>query len=152
MKTKDLIKKTLSRAQLNEMKKLTVANLGFKMLNIFSKHIGAENAISRAALFRKIFGRGEEITLADDLRWEYVKRGMHLLRQRTKCFVGSKHENGTWKYFVIRNLTDAQFYIDTLNRNISRMRSMQRRAVQAANQKWYQLDWVETSFAKKLLK
>ncbi|KKK54812.1 hypothetical protein LCGC14_3080950, partial [marine sediment metagenome] len=92
-------------------------------------------------LFRVVFGRGEEITLADDLRWDYVKRAMHMCRQRTKCFIGHKFERGVWKYFVVEDFTDAKYYVNTLERNIGRMRAMQQKAMLSVRQKWYRLDW-----------
>jgi len=130
-----------NKKQLQQLKRLTVTNIGMKLLNIFTDHIGAENAISRAALFRKVFGRAELPSLADEFRWDYVKRAMHLVRQRTKCFIGSMKERSTWKYFVLRTESDAQFYIDTLERNIKRMRVMQRKAMKSVEEKWHRLDW-----------
>ena len=130
-----------NRKQLQQLKRLTVTNIGMKLLNIFTNHIGSENAISRAALFRKVFGRAELPSLADEFRWDYVKRAMHLVRQRTKCFIGSMRERSTWKYFVLRTQSDAQHYIDTLERNIKRMRVMQRKATKSVEEKWHRLDW-----------
>ena len=149
MSMKTIVRQTLPRKQLNEMKRLTKANLGMKMLNIFSKHIGSGNAISRGQLFKQLFGRTEEPSLADELRWDYAKKAMHLLRQRTKCFVGSMRENGVWKYFVIKDNKDAQYYIDILDKNIKRMKVMQKKAKKAVDQKWYSLDW-QSEGVKKL--
>ena len=89
--------------------------------------------------------------MADEYRWEYVKKGMHFLRQRTKCFIASRYNPHTqeWYYFVVKSMTDAQHYIDTLNRNIKRMRSMQTRAVQAVEKKWYSENWL--TFAEQRL-
>lgn len=151
MKMKQIIKQTLSKKQLNQMKSLTINNLAFKMLHTFSKHIGEENSISRPALFRKIFGRVEEPSLADELRWDYVKRAMHRMRQRTKCFVGSRYVRGLWRYFVIKDTTDAQYYVDTLEKNIKRMRAMQIKAVKAANEKWCDMDWIAEAEENKQL-
>lgn len=141
MKTRQLIKQTLTRKDLSQMKLLTTANIAQKLLHIFKKHIGEENSISHMQLFRKIFGRAEEITLADDLRWEYVKRAMHMCRQRTKCFIGHKYERGVWKYFVVSDLNDAQYFVTTLEKNIKRMRAMQQKALKSVRDKWYKLDW-----------
>ncbi len=105
MKMRALVKLTLSRQQLSQIKLLTTANIAYKLLHIFRRHIGEDRAISHRQLFRAVFGRGEEITLADDLRWEYVKRAMHMCRQRTKCFIGHKCERGVWKYFVVHLLS-----------------------------------------------
>ena len=141
MKTRELIKKTLTRKDLVQMKLLTTANIAYKLLGIFQHHIGEYKAVTHRALFHKVFGRGEEITLADDLRWDYVKRAMHLCRQRTKCFIGHKFEGGVWKYFVVEDFTDAKYFVNTLERGIGRMRAMQQKAMRSVRQKWYRLDW-----------
>lgn len=148
MKMKQLIKQTLSRRDLSQMKLLTTANIAYKLLHIFRKHIGEYNAISHRELFRKVFGRAEEITLADDLRWEYVKRAMHMCRQRTKCFIGHKFEGGIWKYFVVESFTDAQYFVKTLEKNIGRMRAMQRKAMHSVKKGWSKLDWIQESNAR----
>lgn len=145
MKTKELIQKTLTRKDLVQMKLLTTANIAYKLLHIFRNHIGEDRAISHRQLFRKVFGRGEEITLADDLRWDYVRKAMHMCRQRTKCFIGHKYEMGVWKYFVVESFTDAKYFVNTLERNIGRMRAMQQKALKSVRQKWYKIDWVKDS-------
>jgi len=50
-------------------------------------------------------------------------------------------DGSIWKYFVIRTNTDANYYIDTLERNIKRMRVMQRKARKSVEEKWHRLDW-----------
>ena len=147
MKTKELIKRTLTRGDLAQMKLLTTTNIAYKLLHIFEKHISEYNAISHMQLFKRVFGRTEEITLADDLRWEYVKRAMHLCRQRTKCFIGHKYERGVWKYFVVETFDDARYFVNTLERNIGRMRAMQQKAMRSVREKWHKVDWM--SEAKK---
>jgi hypothetical protein len=112
-------------------------------MEIFPEHIGVKNAISKTDLFRKVFQRQFTMSLADELRWEYCKRAMHLLRQRTKCFIGSRRGNVEWEYFVIKDSYDAEYYIDNLNKNIARMRQMQKKAMKAVDEEWYQLDWMD---------
>lgn len=141
MKTRELIKQTLTRRDLSQMKLLTTANIAYKLLGIFQKHIGQNCPISHRQLFRAIFGRGEEITLADDLRWDYVRKAMHMCRQRTKCFIGHKFERGVWYYFVVEDFNDAKYYCNTLEKNIGRMRAAQQKAMLSVRQKWYKLDW-----------
>lgn len=145
MKTKELINRTLNRSDLREMKLLTTMNIAYKLLHIFRSHIGEMNSISHMSLFRKVYGRSEEITLSDELRWEYVRRAMHLCRQRTKCFIGHKFEKGIWKYFVVESESDTKYFYNTLERNISRMRAMQRKALKSVNEKWYKIDWINES-------
>lgn len=145
MRTELMLSKPLTKRDLAQMKLLTTTSIAYKLLHIFRIHIGEYNAISHNELFKKVFGRSEEITLADDLRWEYVKRAMHYCRQRTKCFIGHKFENGVWKYFVVEDFRDAKYFCDTLERNIGRMRAMQQKALKSIRQKWYEIDWVEDS-------
>lgn len=131
--------KPLSRAV---MQSLTVKNIALKVLPIFKNHIGRDNAITRGQLFKRLFKRNELDTLEDWLRFEFVKKAMHLCRQRTKCFIGSRHEHGVWNYFVVNSERDAQYYVDILNKNIKRMRVMQQRAVKAGREKWGEKDWI----------
>lgn len=145
MDRKTLLSKPITKKDLAQMKLLTTASISYKLLHIFRRHIGEYNAISHNELFRKVFGRSEEITLADDLRWEYVKRAMHFCRQRTKCFIGHKYEHGVWKYFVVEDFKDAKYFCNTLEKNIGRMRAMQQKAMKSIRQKWSKIDWVEDS-------
>ena len=143
MKTKQLINQTLKKDDLQKIKLLTTVNIATKLLSIFKKHIGERNAISRGNLFKKVFGRMEEVSLADELRWDYVKRAMHLCRRQTKCFIGNKFDGGIFYFFVIKDDIDAQYYIEGLNKNIKAMRSAQRRAADSVRKKWYNLNWIE---------
>lgn len=143
MKTKQLIRQTLSRIELNNMKLLTTANIGMKLLCIFKNHIGNENSISRGMLFKKVFGREENVSLADELRWDYVKRAMHLCRKQTKCFIGSNNIAGVWFFFVLKDEQDAQYYIDNLERNIKAMRYAQRMATKSVENQHYKLNWID---------
>jgi hypothetical protein len=149
MKTKQLIALTVGRDKLNEVKLLTTINIAYEILKIMRKHIGNENAISRSALFKRVFGRDEEITLSDELRWDYVKKAMRLCRTRTRCFIGNMCDpNGVWKFFVLKTTQDARYYIDGLERNIKAMRYMQVQALKSVERKDWEKDWLEN---RKLL-
>jgi len=150
MKTLALMK-SVPRAEFNRMRTLTVGNLAFKVMNIFRDYIGGDEAISRARLFKKIFGHSEDCGLADELRWIYAKRAMHLLRQRTKCFIASERRGHTWYYFVIRTKADAQAYIDNLNNSITRMRAMQRKAMKSVEERWHSVDWTLDVKTRRLI-
>jgi hypothetical protein len=154
MKTSQLTAR-ITQKDVQAMKRLTKVNIAYKMTKIFKDHIGRDNAVSHHVLFRRVFGKSDTGHLADELRWFYAKQAMHFLRQRTKCFIGSKYENGTWKYFVIKDFDDAKHYVDILDNNIKRMRAMQHKAVKAARDQWYKLDWendraLETASTKSL--
>lgn len=132
------------RIKPKDLRLLTKIGIAVKMLKIFELHIGRDNSISHAQLFRKIFIKTETMSLADELRWEYCKKAMHMLRQRTYCFIGSRYMRGTWHYFVVKDRLDAMCYIKILDKNIKRMRTMQKRVVKAVDEKWHQLDWTAT--------
>lgn len=148
----EVLVKVLSPAELHKMKRLTVKNIGLNLMNIFADHIGGSEAINKSKLFKLLFGHFDSGGLADELRWVYAKKGMHFLRQRTKCFIASECRGNKWFYFVIKTKGDARAYIDVLENNIKRMRTMQRKAVRAADENWHKIDWKADAVSKKLLK
>jgi hypothetical protein len=120
------------------MKQLRVKNIAAVIADIFhkGKYIGFDNAIAQDDLFNEIFGKWQKPDdLADELRWEYARRAMHYLRQRTKCFIGSVYsEDKRRHYFVIKSEDDAQHYIGLLENCIKKMRFMQKRAMQSVDE------------------
>jgi len=140
---------SISKPTRAELQKLTTSNIALKVMKKMKAHIGEGKSITRGAMFKYIFNRTEADTLEDWLRWEFVKKGMHLCRQRTKCFIASKREKGIWRYFVINDEFDAKYYVDILEKNIKRMRLMQRRAMKAGVEKWGSLPtWGDTKLLK----
>lgn len=130
---------------------LTTGNIAEKLLHIMKSHIGYENAISRKALFHKVFGKAEnEDSLEDWLRWEFVKKGMHHCRVRTRCFISScRTDDFVFKYFVVNSVYDAEHYIKTLDNCIKKMRFMQDRCRKAGIEKWGSLpDWNMRGYLK----
>jgi hypothetical protein len=139
----------IARKNRAELQRLTTANLAGKLLNVMRYHIGFDNAIAKRDLFKEIFRREDGDTLEDWIRWEFMKKAMHLLRVRSKCFVAGTNDAGTWKYFVVQSTDDAKLYIAVLDNNIRKMRLMQKRALQAAQEEWWRLpDWTP----KKMLR
>jgi hypothetical protein len=133
-------------------KLLTTHNIAYKMLGIFANHVGKENAITRAKLFRVVFNRPEKESLSGELRWEFCRRAMHLLRVRTRCFIGSRFNGRTWEYFVLRSHSDADEYCSVLENNIRKMRAMQMRAKKAVDGKWHEVNWLAECRQQKTLK
>lgn len=131
------------------MQKLTTKNIALRLMEIMKNHIGYDNHITRPQLFGEIFLKEEEETLADWLRWEFVKKSMHLCRRKTKCFISSKRNGHNWVYFVVADEDDAGHYVDNLNKNISRIRKMQLRAMKSAREQWYKEDWFLPERVKK---
>lgn len=126
-------------------RRLTTQNLALAMLPILESHIGQENAISKAALFKQVFGKKyDDTNLADYMRWEFMRKAMHLLRQRSNCFVagGYNEQSQQYEYFVLKSHEDAMVYNGILNNSIKRMVSMQKRAVKSVEQEWWRQKWV----------
>ncbi len=133
------------RYQLSKLnvKTLATRKIAASLLNIMKTHIGSENAITRRALFYKIFKKKEDAnSLEDYLRWDFAKKAMHLCRRKTKCFIASRYVNKSWVYFVVADDYDADFYVETLERNIKAMRAMQRKVRKSVRENWSQLNWM----------
>lgn len=131
-----------------EARELTTINLADALLDILTEHIGVNNAVTKEELFMLLFNKKfNDDDLRDYVRWDFVKKAMHKLRQKTKCFVVSTFDKveQTWLFFVIKNKSDAQIYVDRLDNCIKRMRAMQKRAKKAAKEEWYKEDWLLTN-------
>ncbi len=150
MKQNELVK-VLSTTEMRRMRSLTVKNIALSLMDIFEEHIGGNDSISKSVLFKTLFGHHDNGGLADELRWSYAKKGMHFLRIKTKCFIASECRGGQWFYFVIKTKGDAQSYIDNLENNIKRMRTMQKKAMKAADENWHKINWKVDAENKKLL-
>lgn len=125
-------------------KVMTISNIMFIIAEIMKKHKGIENAISGDELFKNVYLTDRKPDYVDDFRWDYIRKAMHRLRQRTKLFIANtRHENGSYYYFVPTNEEEAQHYINFLENSIKRMRSMQRKAMKSVYERWYELDWIE---------
>ena len=128
---------------------------------IMMAHVGRDNAISGDELFEMLVGRPKddydtasvkEATmryLADEILWRMIKTAMLRLRQNNRCWITNMQVGAVFKYFVVEDDVDVEYYINRLNKNIDRMRAMQRKArrwqqqgkikdylYRAKNQKW----------------
>lgn len=139
-----------------EMKKVVVITnvkeIIQKLLELMKKHIGVEKRISKMELFKEVYGiYPEDVTeLQEWIMWEMLKRAMHRMRQRTKCFIVSKlfpvsqysaRNQGIWCFWVAQTMEDFWTYRNNLERNIARMRAMEKKAEKAVKEKWYQEEW-----------
>lgn len=147
------MKKELTRLNYKELKLthlkrrvMTINNIMYVVAKVMVNHKGLDNAISGDDLFLEVYGAKRNPDYVDDFRWDYVRKAMHRLRQRTKLFIASQRDNkGDYVYFVPTDPREAQVYIDNIERNITRMRSMQRKAMKSVIEEWYKLDWIEES-------
>ncbi len=148
---REIITKQLTKEDHYKLKRLTTSNIAFEILKIFGKHIGRDNEITRGKLFKRIYAKTEEASLIDELRWDFIKRAMHLCRLRTKCFIGSRYYRGIWRYFVVDDMGDAEYYINNLKKSIKRMESMQSKCAESVRKGWSKVDWFADVKEKKSL-
>lgn len=121
---------------------VTTRNIAEILIILFHSHIGQENAISKDALFEKIFMRDYNQTeIKDWLRWEFVKKAMHFCRVYTNCFIGFKRDGAEYSFFVLKSEEDAQHYIKTLDNSIRKMRFMQNKARKYVEKEEYKKGW-----------
>lgn len=120
-----------------DKRRLTTRNVSIDLLGIMKKHIGQEKEITKEELFRKIFLRNPENNIEDWFRWEYVKRAMHFLRLKSNCFIVSRFTNNRYRFFVIKDRLDAEYYINNIEDKIRGMRLLQKRALKAYTEKWH---------------
>ena len=125
---------------------MTVNNIMYVVAKIMEKHIGLDKGIAGDELFFEVYNRERKPDYVDDFRWDYVRKAMHKLRQRTKLFIANTRlPSGDFIYFVPSTEEEAEYYIQRLENNIKRMRSMQRKAMKSVREKWYNLNWIEDS-------
>ena len=123
---------------------MTINNIMYVVAKIMSGHKGLDKSISSDDLFKEVYGSDRKPDYVDDFRWDYIRKAMHKLRQRTKLFIASnRRTSGDFEYFVPITPGEAQIYIDGIENNIRRMRSMQRKAMKSVIDEWYKLDWVK---------
>jgi len=108
-------------------------------ISVYLKNaIGRENAISKEDLFKAIFKKKMDESLADWARWEYVKKGMRYLRTKSKCrfFISPIKQNGQIFFYLVNSENDAKPYIDLLQKNVAKIKYMQRKAKKAGMEAW----------------
>ena len=147
--------KTKMRKKLTkEVKKIVILtnirDIIHRLLKIMRKHIGEDNKISRNNMFKKVYGMHPESVseLQEWMMWEFIKKAMHRMRQRTYCFIVSKPtslsrygKGGVWHYWVANSGTDYIVYRDNIERNIRAMRAMVKKCDRAIRLRYYDRDW-----------
>lgn len=145
-KSNNLIRPNYKQMKLFHLQRkvMTIKNIMYVVATVMKNHKGLDNAISSDDLFKKVYLSERKLDYVDDFRWDYIRKAMHRLRQKTKLFIANtKNESGTYSYFVPTNEEEAQYYIDRLENNIKRMRTMQRKALKSVYEEWHKLDWIE---------
>jgi hypothetical protein len=109
-----------------------------KLIELFRLHIGSRNEISKKQLFEAIFGSVNQYTnLEIFFYWTILKQDLNWLRRTTKCFVVCRPMETGYKYFVVKDMYDAEFYINLLQKNIRKSNFMIKRCKEAVEKNFY---------------
>jgi hypothetical protein len=118
-------------------KSIATHQIASVVLLIFKQHIGRDHAITKSALFQKLFRLPfHDDKIVDFVRWEFARRAMHLLRQRSHCFIACQSNGVEHEYYVVDSTSDAEPYIKRLETSMKNMRLMQKRALKAGEEHW----------------
>jgi hypothetical protein len=133
--------KTLS-VQTKDFKKITISKISDILLKLMKLHIGDVSAITKEDMYKFLFKENIDDSLKAWIRWDFVKKAMHKCRLRSKCFIVSRRlENGQYIYYVPINNAEIMPYHNMLDRNISKMEYMKKRAEKSIKEQWYRKDW-----------
>lgn len=151
--SKSIIKTNLSRQLENSggNARKIVPMIAFKLMLVMKNHIGSKNAISRDKLFAKLFAKVEEDTLSDWTRWEFIKKAMSYCRSKTKCYIAGIWNGGSWSYYVVRSMKDAEMFNENLDRAIKGLQQQKRKTLKAVKERWYNKNWEIPEKDQKLL-
>jgi len=109
-----------------------------RLKDLFRNHIGRENEISRKNLFETVFGKVSNYNnLEIFYLWSRLKIDMNWLRRTTNYFIGCRKMETGWKYFVVKDHFDIEYYTEMLKRNIKKTNYMIGRAKKAVEKKFY---------------
>jgi len=111
------------------------------LLEIFKKHIGEENRISRGDLFYKVYNVSmfEINELKAYFMWENIKKATQYCRKYTRCkiipraYKASKlsTQASMWYFYVANTSADARIYCDLLSKSQKAMENAKKRLTSA---------------------
>jgi hypothetical protein len=100
--------------------------------------IGRGNAISHTKLFEAIYGPIENYSdLQMFFLWHRIRMDMNWIRKTTKCFIGVDVANGSWYYYVVKDMDDAKPYMHIMDTTVKKCLFMKERCKKAVEQEWY---------------
>ena len=110
----------------------------YRLKDLFKRHVGRENEVGKRQLFEYVFGQSSNYTnLEIFFLWDRLKKDMNWLRRTTNYFIGCRRMETGWKYFVIKDKFDSEYYINMLRNNIKKSNFMIKRAQKAVENKFY---------------
>ena len=117
---------------------ITLAEIRKRLIEIFRKHIGLENAINPTEVFMHLY-KVNPLNLDIFKRmfwWDIAKRVMRDLRSENELFIINKRT----KLFVLKSQEEADAYKNILDKDIKAMKEMKIKAdIWVRNKKYLKL-------------
>lgn len=130
-----------SKSEYDEKLYLTKNEILEKMKNIFQKHIGSKNPITKAKLFKAIYG---DPSIYDPYEmwhnWMRIRQTMNWMRKATKYFVVCKQNDkysSIWEYYIVVDMADADTYKSILKGTKRKIDFMLKRCDEAINKRFW---------------
>lgn len=118
---------------------MTANQLRSSVTKALIDHVGRDNYVTQAELFRKVYGDpGQYSDVEIYFLWERIRRAMHELRKESYCFVISKRVGNSRGYFVIKDKEDADIYKTEQANNIRKALNLIEKAYKAVEEKHWE--------------
>jgi len=129
-------KKLLQTAQTIQIQKKTLTE---QIKDIFRKHIGLSNGITKKDILVRVFGYSilEEPIYYREYIWRKILSAMKRLRKKTKFFIISQEIESKTLFFVVKSKEEAVQFENRTKKIRSGIRQTERRCWKAVEQKWW---------------
>lgn len=117
---------------------LTRSELQKKLMSLFPKHIGRDNAITKGELYVKIWGDTENYKDYEIyFNWQRIRVSLNWIRRTTKMFIVSAPTQHNRIFYILKDWEDLKPYDTLLENNTRKMVFMRNRAANAVSGAWY---------------
>lgn len=118
---------------------VTTKNFAERLMTVMPTHKGRKNAASKEELAMEMFGfpLSKLKPLNRVLVGDFITKAMMMLRDKSNCFIVGATIEGTRRYFVVTDDTEAGMYHNQADNRINGLRSLKKRADKAVNQGWH---------------
>jgi len=123
--------------------KVTASVIAEKLMFILKKHVGKSNAVTKEALFEKVYkAPASQIrALNAYVLHDILTKALSYLRSRTNCFVISERQGQDYICYVITNTKECDVYIDLTDNRIRAFEGMKERARKSVKSGWHRQQW-----------
>ena len=117
---------------------LTISVLSDPLQTIMSAHIGHRNSITRAEMFKKLFGHKQRPNdLADYFRSITLSKVCTALKKHSFCFICKHKTKEGHEYFVAKTSSDVKIHKQYTDKRKKGLDHLHARCEKAVAEKWY---------------